>query len=552
MKSFKFLKKIPMGFIVVIFLAIIPLLDLFHTGLPLTHDGMDHVARIANFYNSLSDGILFPRWAKNLNWGYGHPILMFLYPLPSYFASLFHLLGFSLVVSVKMVFGLGFIASGITMFLWVRNQFNEYAAVAAAILYLYSPYRFIDLYVRGAIGEHVAFIFPPLILYFILKFFKENDKSKEYYYFLGICISFASLLLSHNAISLMFIPFIFIYAVLLSFALKQKIKLIYAFAALFSGFLLSSFFTLPAFFEGKFTLRDIVTGGEYKSRFVNLLSLINGSWNYGISGAFSVQLGIVNLISLILLPLTFLRLKKNVLITRILLIAFISFAISIFLMIQQSDFLYKTFTILQKFQFPWRFLSLSIFALSVFGAGFVFSLKNNTYKKIVISIIIVLVLFTTSSFWKAKGFSMKPESYYNNVYYGTTDTGESAPIWSVRFMEKEPKAHMEVFDGKALISELSRNSVKHSYKISVLSDKALIKDNTLYFPSWTVFANEKKVPIQFQNPNQRGLITFELNKGEYRVDVVFKDTKLRMISNTITLVVVFILVILGVVFKKNK
>src|SRR3989344_7583964 len=152
MKNVKFFKKIPLGFVIVVLLSIVPLSDLLHVGLPITHDGTDHVARIANFYNGLSEGIFFPRWAQNLNWGYGHPILMFLYPLSSYFASLFHFLGFSFVDSLKIVFGLGFIASGVTMYFWARNQFNEYAAIAAAALYLYSPYRFVDLYVRGAIG----------------------------------------------------------------------------------------------------------------------------------------------------------------------------------------------------------------------------------------------------------------------------------------------------------------------------------------------------------------------------------------------------------------
>ena len=551
MKNVKFFKKIPLGFVIVVLLSIVPLSDLLHVGLPITHDGTDHVARIANFYNGLSEGIFFPRWAQNLNWGYGHPILMFLYPLSSYFASLFHFLGFSFVDSLKIVFGLGFIASGVTMYFWARNQFNEYAAIAAAALYLYSPYRFVDLYVRGAIGEHMAFIFPPLILYFILKFFKENEKIKEYHYFLGISISFGLFLLSHNAISLMFIPFIFIYTVILLFTSKKK-KLLYAFVALSAGFLLSAFFTIPSFFEGKFTLRDIVTSGEYKSRFVNLLALIYGPWNYGGSGVFSVQLGIVNLISLILLPITFFRLKKNILPTRILLITLICFMVSIFLMLPQSDFLYRIITTLQKFQFPWRFLSLSIFTLSVFGACFVFTLKNNTYRKIALVVIIVLVLATTSTYWKAKDFGVKPENYYSNVYYGTTDTGESAPIWSVRFMEKEAKAHMEIFDGKALISEISRNSIKHSYKVSVLSDKALVKDNTVYFPSWTVFANGKKIPIQFQDPNQRGLITFSLSKGEYNVDVVFKDTKLRIVSNLISVLTAVFLIVAGLVYSRKK
>lgn len=158
-----------LGIIVVILLGFIPLLPLLHPGLPVTHDGQDHVARIANFYQSLSEGNIIPRWAGNLNWGYGHPILMFLYPLPSYLSSLFHFLGFSFVDSIKITFGLSYILSGVAMFLWIRNVFGEKAGVLAGILYMYAPYRFVDLYVRGAIGEHVAFLFAPLVFYFIFK-----------------------------------------------------------------------------------------------------------------------------------------------------------------------------------------------------------------------------------------------------------------------------------------------------------------------------------------------------------------------------------------------
>src|SRR5688572_26239531 len=110
-------------------MSLIPLGDLLNQGLPVTHDGQDHVARIANFYKNLEEGTIIPRWGANLNWGYGHPILMFLYPLPSYLASFFHFLGFSLVDSTKFVFGLAFIASGIAMYIWVREFLSEQAAL---------------------------------------------------------------------------------------------------------------------------------------------------------------------------------------------------------------------------------------------------------------------------------------------------------------------------------------------------------------------------------------------------------------------------------------
>ena len=91
-----------------------------------------------------------------------------LYPLPSYIASFFHFVGFSLVDSVKIVFGLGMILSLAFMYLWLSSFLGEIPAVLGAILYTYAPYRFVDLYVRGDIGENLAFcIYPAHSLLFI-------------------------------------------------------------------------------------------------------------------------------------------------------------------------------------------------------------------------------------------------------------------------------------------------------------------------------------------------------------------------------------------------
>src|SRR3989344_4323288 len=182
---------------ILVFICLLPLSAWFAPGLPLTHDGQDHVARIANFYASLSEGNIVPRWAGNLNWGYGHPILMFLYPLPSYLASLFHTLGLGLVDSVKLGFGLGFIASILAMYLWLRDEVGERPAMVGALLYGFAPYRFVDMNVRGAIGEHMAFVFAPLVFYGI----KRRSTA-------WTVTAVAGLILSHNALSVMFLPLI--------------------------------------------------------------------------------------------------------------------------------------------------------------------------------------------------------------------------------------------------------------------------------------------------------------------------------------------------------
>lgn len=532
--------------LVLILLSFIPLFDLFQSGLPVTHDGQDHVARIANFYENLQDGNVIPRWAPNLNWGYGHPVLMFLYPLSSYFASLFHFLGFSLVDSAKLVFAVSFIASGFTMYLWSKNHLGKDGGIVAAILYIYAPYRFVDMYVRGAIGEHVAFIFPPLILYFLFKL----SKSPHFKFLLGGSLSFALFILAHNAISFMFMPFIFIYALYLLVNPKNKRFLSSFIALVIFGFSLSAFFWIPAFFEGKYTLRDIVTKNEYRSRFVEFNSFLYGKWSYGGSPELSKQVGIVQWLFVVLSVPTliiFYRKKKRewVLILGLLGI----FCISLFLMTSQSEFIWKRFTTLQKFQFPWRFLTLVVFSTSVIG-GFIMYAFSRKYSPFLVILVLFFAIYANKDYWHAKAFDRKSDFFYASVYDGTTDTGESAPIWSVRFMEKRPKAHMEVIEGNAIIKEVKRTSTIHRYNLTAKS-KVRIKENTLYFPGWNVFVDEIKVPIEFQDPRHRGLITFTVGQGDHDVNIRFSETKLRLFSNIVSLVS-FVLLIFLAILKSSR
>lgn len=528
-------------------LSIIPLLDLFKPGLPITHDGQDHVARIANFYKNLSEGNFIPRWAGNLNWGYGHPILIFLYPLPSYIASFFHFLGFSLVDSTKFVFGLAFTASGLAMYIWLREALGEKGGFIGAILYMFAPYRFVDLYVRGAIGEHVAFIFPPLIFYFLLKL----SKKAKIAYVIGGSFSFAGLILSHNAITLMFLPVIFLYILyLLLQCTCRKYFILHTCYVMLLGFGLSAFFWVPGVFEGKYTLRNIVTAGSYLDRFVDPKALLYGPWSYGGSGAFTVQLGIMHWIGLLFSPFIIFLFKKRKDGRYLLLLVFIiSTLVAIFLMLKQSNHIWDKVMLLQNFQFPWRFLAITVFTTSILGALLCFVIPKK-YQSLFTICYLLFAIFLGKDYWHAKGYLYKPESFFTNIYESTTDTGESAPIWSVRFMEKRPKVHMEIIDGKAQIIESGRYFTKHDYKITAL-ERSRIRENTLYFPGWDVFVDGKKADVEFQDPSNRGLITFFLEKGNHIVSIRFQETKLRLVANIISLLSLFFIAILGIL-KETK
>lgn len=530
----------------IIFISLIPLGDLLNFGLPITHDGQDHVARISNFYQSLTEGNIVPRWAENLNWGYGHPILMFLYPLPSYLVSLFHFLGLTFVDSLKFLFGLTYIVSGIAMYLWTREFLNEKAAFFSAILYTFAPYRFIDLYVRGAIGEHVAFVFPPLIFYFLLKLSKKNS----YWFILGSAFSLSGLVLSHNAITLMFLPLIFLYIFYLAWQIKfGKYFIFNSFILILLGVGLSSFFAIPAFFEGKYTLRDIVTKGTYALHFIDFKNFIYSEWNYAGSGKFSVQVGILQWILIFLtLPMMLFRFNKKNKLWILNLALLVIFMFTIFIMLPYSQFIWEKFTILQKFQFPWRFLSVIVFTTSILGGLFLFTLSKKI-QTFILFFLVAIILFLTQNYWKAQGYIYRPEIFYKGIYDGTTDTGESAPIWSVRFMEKRPRSHLEVIDGDAKIIELKRISILHSYQV-ITAEVLRFRENTLYFPGWKVYVDGKATNIEFQDPANRGLITFFIPEGEHLLEIKFQETKLRTVANVISTLSLVFIIIYGILYKR--
>jgi uncharacterized membrane protein len=509
----------------IILASILPVLSLLHPGMPILHDGQDHVARIANFYAAIREGILIPRWAANLNWGYGHPILMFLYPLPEYIASLFHFVGFTLVDSTKLVFGLSFIASAAAMFLWMNAAWGTRAGIIGAILYVFAPYRFVDLYVRGAIGEHVAFIFPPLVLCFL---FKKRWKLAA--------LALALLVLSHNAISLMFIPVIGLYGLYLFLDEKKKSLFVIHFVSfIIFGLSLSAFFWLPALFEGKYTLREIVTAGEALKRFVPWTWFVYSPWNYGGTETLTKALGFPQWIGILGSVVLFIRTKnkkRKVFIAGLLSVLLIS----LFIMTSASTPLWRASALLQNFQFPWRFLSVSVFMAAVLG-GIAFARANKLFL-ILYSLFIIVI---SVGMWFPKGYQAHDESFYSGVYAGTTDTGESSPVWSVRFMEHAPASALEVIDGDAAVTMGKRTTTLHEYTVSA-QKPTLMMENTLYFPGWTISVNGKPAVIEWQNPNYRGLMMFRLPQGANQtVRVVFEDTKVRTIADWISIISVVVL-----------
>lgn len=525
--------------LITIAISLIPLFSLLRPGMFAAHDSVSHVVRVASFYQSLTEGNLFPRWSQTLNAGYGHPIFMFLYPFASYFTALFHLFGFNFVVSLKLVLATSYILAGAFMYLWLKRHFSSSAALAGAAVFQLAPYRFVDLYVRNALGEHVAFMFVPLV--FLSLYFLVTKPSLVKISLTSLAL--AGLITAHNAVSLMFLPLALAYTLILLFQnRKQKLLSLisYLLVAGIFGFSLSAFFWIPALIEGKYTLRNVIMQDEaFTDHFSSLKQLVLPNWGYGVSYSglddnLSLQIGIIQWLSAaagsILLFSNWRKIKLEI--KLIACLTLFAFTFTTFLMHKASLPLWHIIPFIKKFQFPWRFLIVPTFSSGILLAFFIHQKK----LKFFVLLIILGLLIQNHCYWKPKQETLLPEEQVIKSYTGTTDTGESTPMWAVRFQEIPPKDTLEVVWGAPIQYQIhNRQSEIHEHTITA-TVKTQVSENTLYFPGWTVYVDGQKKGIIWTDPNWRGVITYPVPPGTHSVRVVFEETKLRKFSNAISII----------------
>src|SRR5258708_30792118 len=165
--------------------------------------------------------------------------------------------------SLKILFILFFVLSGIGMFFLSRKIWkNDLSALVSSIIYLYAPYRAVDVWVRAALPEAISFVFFPLIILEIERYL-EKRKKKDLLLF---SLLFGLLIINHNLSIVLFAPFLIIW-IIYRFIQIRKVRpfLELGVAGLFSG-LLSAFYMLPVVFESKFVDINSTTLGIYDWR----------------------------------------------------------------------------------------------------------------------------------------------------------------------------------------------------------------------------------------------------------------------------------------------
>ena len=501
-----------------------------------THDGEYHIIRLWQFDKVLRGGQLIPFWAPDLNNGYGVPLFGFFYPIPNYIGETIHLLGFSFIDSTKLSLAFSLIISSLAFYLWLNCFFSKRASFAGSIFYILAPYHLLDIFIRGSLGEAWAFAFAPLTLFTVTKLIKTKKRNLKLYFRL-LAISLTLLILSHNILGAVFFFFALFYGIILNLYLKKERFLLLFFGFIFS-LLLSAFFILTVIFEAKYTTGLKII--NFKDHFPAFFQLIFPSWGsgfsvFGIGDGMSFQIGPPHILAIFLaFLLFFLKDRKNPLP----LFFFIILIASLYLMLENSIFLWTLFSFLAYFQYPWRILSLVIL-ISSFLVSYIIQMQG----KFLAIFFVAAALFFSLPYSKPVIYEARYDNYYleNPTWSkGTATLGDSfSTLWFADTGKQAAKKNkIEIVSGKADVEIKKIKS--QSYQFYIKTESPIdVKINTAYFPGWRVYADRKEQRVDYSN----GLINFRVDSGEHLIDVNFEDTLVRKIGKAISLVAVVALFI---------
>lgn len=520
------------------------------------------VVRVFEMAQSLQDGMLPVRWVSDLGYGYGYPIFNFYAPLAYYIGAVPILLGIDALTATKIMFGMGIIFSGVSMYFLAKAIWGRIGGTLSAILYLLAPYHALDIYVRGDAAEFWAYAFIPLVFYGLLQLYK----TKEWKYVIIGAIGYAGVILSHNLTALMISPFVFLLvAVLFRISQGERKPNWNLFVIPFVGIVLSSFYWVPTFLEMGYTnvLSQVGGGSHYPDHFACLSQLWDSPWGFGGSAkgcvdGMSFRLGKIHILLSVISAMggiLFYRRKKEHLFVFSLLSGSLLF--TIFLTLEQSKFIWDLVSPMAFFQFPWRFLLMATFFSSLLGGGILTILEeigNESKRFLSYTILFCLCvgcfilygkLFTTQT------IITKTASEYTNQDYirweASKISDEYMPKGFVKPKNKEESIRNKLYLGTGEVPQVVAEKTHYQKYILIINYDTKVYFNTAYFPAWKVFIDNKNVSYQKTNYGIEAPIT----KGKHTLELVYTQTLTEKISNAFSISGVIVLLV-GIIKKRES
>jgi hypothetical protein len=338
------------------------------------HESSRYVSRAVEYLHALRGGFFFPRWAPDFYGGFGSPFFDFFPPGVFALTAPFAAVGFSVVTALKITLVIFTIGGALGACALARGETGRLdAALVAGSAFLFAPYRFVDLFLRGDLAEYAAIALLPWAFYLFRELSRApREKLPRIAFLAALCN--AGVLLTQTVIGQWAseaIALLVLLPALGDWLRGRRFRSLAPFLALVGSLGLAAVYVLPAIVErgfvhferlvgGYFTSADhlVPFGDFFKFDFYDFVGDYPPTTRMPFSIGAPLAIALVLAVGLLMLP----RGRKTL---RAMLPWWIGVVAFLCLMTPPARWLYAVLPLAPYVQFPWRFLGL----VATFGAG---------------------------------------------------------------------------------------------------------------------------------------------------------------------------------------
>ncbi len=501
------------------------------------HDLTFHLHSWMEAAQQWREGILFPRWAANANYGSGEPRFIFYPPLSwilggllGTILQLLHLPAAWMFAPAAFIFCC-VVLSGMAMHAFAREWLDEPDATLAALAYALNPYALVTIYIRSAYAELLAAAFIPLIFLWIVR-----DRPARRM-LIPLALTMAGVWLTNVPAAIITIYTGVLLLVLMIVLRRNSRVALYGFGAIALGLGLAAFYIVPVLYEKRWIdVSNALSPGVRP--FENFLFAHNGDpehdrFLHTLSWLASGEIA-VTLIAMVVAN------RWRTTRPRLWWALVATSAVAFVLMLPFSNFVYRVLPDLRFLQFPWRWM----LTVAVAYAIFLIAALGKFRGKVWVCGVAFLALVGAANYalqppcWPEDTPFMISEVYHTGFGYKgndeyvipDADNDEIKPDFP-EYVSRGAEAGSPAPDVR--VSDLDWQPYRKQLTVES-PEPAQIVLRLMNYPAWQATVNGVRVVTQSEAPTGRMVVS--LPAGRSVIDVRFVHTRDRWLGDGISLV----------------
>jgi hypothetical protein len=538
------------NYLIIAAVSLAAMMPMYLNGVPGGNDQPQHYQFAWTVYRSVSSGEVYPGFAAETNRGFGDVGLRFYPPLTYYVLAAGYFVTADWYYASLAAFTLVYFLGALGVYLWVRDEIGDEAALIAAGLYTFAPHHLNLIYTNALMAE----FFASAVLPFCFLFLTRVIRSGGWLDVVGMTISYSLLVLTHLPTTIIGTIALALFTLVLVRVKGSAGVLVRLLAAGVLSAAMTSFYWLRMITELDWVKHSsekyFSNTWDYKANFL----LLPGHFTSAADQALNLWLADLMLIAMILLivPAAVYLFRDATVRTKALTAAAAVAAFAVLMTTPVSAIIWDRISFLQKVQFPWRWLSVITLVGSFLGAFGVYragkQMRPDRGSALSLAIGAILVFYVLTDVLILKGPSFNSRQMINTEVAATPEsTGCECwwPVWADG-QALGQSDRVEADDRKIEIQDWG--PTKRVFSIGE-GTAQWVTAATFYYPHWHAAVNGTCVPVEHTTD---GRISVPVPSGAADVELRFEEPQAVRIAYTVSLGAWAILFCFAAVLIFNK